>query len=320
MTATERIPLANAGDYRSQPGAAVSSRVHGILNINKPAGMTSHDVVARVRRLTGQRKAGHAGTLDPMATGVLLLCLGQATRVAEYLVRGQKIYCATIHLGVATDTYDAEGVITREAPSLALSQDQIERALDSLRCITEQVPPPYSAVHHGGYRLYQLARRGIAVQPAARPVTIEAIGLISWDSPLLSVEVRCSPGTYVRSLAHDLGQSLGVGGHLAALTRLCSGLWHVGGAITLDELRVAVESGNWTTLLHPLDAALQGFPRLDLPHDEAIRLAAGQMIHLQDAPDAPMARAYAPDGTLRALVQPSDREPGWWQPKKVFSL
>ena len=299
--------------------SSVGSRVDGILNINKPAGLTSHDVVARVRRLTGQRKAGHAGTLDPMATGVLLVCLGQATRVAEYLMRGQKTYRATIRFGVTTDTYDAEGTVTQETPSFELSEQQIERALDSLRDIGMQIPPPYSAVRLGGLRLYALARRGIAVEAAPRPVKIETLELVAWQPPFATLEIRCSPGTYVRSLAHDLGQSLGVGGHLTVLTRLGSGRWHLDGAITLEQLQAAVEAGDWSDLLHPLDAALEDLPRLDLPHELIARLAVGQSVQIAEAPDTPLARAYAPDGVLWALVKPSPQQPGWWQPRKVFA-
>jgi tRNA pseudouridine55 synthase len=308
-----------AAEPTGRADVAGAGRVDGILNINKPAGMTSHHVVACVRRVTGQRKAGHAGTLDPMATGVLLVCVGQATRVTEYLMRGQKRYRATIRLGIATDTYDAEGTVTQETPSFAVARERVEEALATLGGISEQVPPPYSALHVAGQRLYRLARQGIAVQIAPRPVSIEAIDLVAWESPFVTLEIRCSPGTYVRSLAHDLGQMLDVGGHLTQLTRLQSGRWPLTGAISLEQLRAAVDAGNWTGLLHPIDAALQEFPRLDLAHEEVVRLSAGQPVQVPDAPPAPIARAYGPDGNLRALVQPSEQHPGWWQPKKVFA-
>lgn len=294
------------------------TNVSGILNVDKPAGMTSHDVVARVRRMTGQRKVGHAGTLDPIATGVLLLCLGQATRVAEYLMAGRKQYRAVVRLGVSTDTYDAEGTTTHSVASFHVSRDQVIRALAAFQGVIQQVPPPYSAIRHKGQRLYELARRGIAVQAPPRTVEIDMIELVAWEPPHLTFDVTCSPGTYVRSLAHDLGQTLGIGAHLSALTRLASGKWRVEDAITPDELQTQVEVGDWIHLLHPLEAALQDFERVDLSVRLVQQVRHGQAILLDGCPQTPLVRAYAPDGSLVALLQPW-REPGLWQPKKVFT-
>lgn len=291
--------------------------VSGILSVDKPSGMTSHDVVVCIRRLTGQRKVGHAGTLDPMATGVLLLCLGKATRVSEYLMAGRKQYRAVVRLGVTTDTYDADGMITHSSELPPLSRNRIAQALVGFQGAIQQVPPPFSAIRHKGQRLYELARRGIAVQVSPRIVEIDAVELVSWKSPNLTLEVFCSPGTYLRSLAHDLGQMLGVGGHLAELTRLASGNWRVEDAVTLDELQRAVRDGDWIEYLHPLDAALTGFERVDLTVDMARRVSQGQSISLDSQPKTPMARAYAPDNNLVALLCPS-RKAGFWRPEKVF--
>jgi tRNA pseudouridine55 synthase len=303
-----------------RPAALSVARVDGILNINKPAGLTSHDVVQRVRRLVGQRRVGHAGTLDPLATGVLLVCLGQATRVAEYLMRGTKTYRATVRLGIATDTYDAEGAVTWESPGLDVSEEQIVAALARLRATTSQRPPPYSAVKQAGQRLYQLARRGIEVEPPPRTIAIESLDLLAWQPPQVTFEVRCSPGTYVRSLAHDLGQLLGVGGHLTALVRLRSGHWRIEEAITLETLQSAVASHDWTHLLHPLETAVDHLPRLDLDAAAVSRLVQGQAVAVADAPLADLVRVHAPDGALCALAQPSADQPGWWQPRKVFNV
>ncbi len=291
--------------------------VSGILNLDKPAGMTSHDVVLRVRRLVGQRRVGHAGTLDPMATGVLLLCLGQATRVAEYLVAGEKQYRAVIRLGISTDTYDAEGVITQSVASFHLAEDQVADALVAFQGVIQQVPPSYSAVRQNGQRLYELARRGLPVQVQPRTVEIDRIELVAWESPYLTLDVACSPGTYIRSLAHDLGQRLGVGAHLAGLTRLASGGWRLQDASTLDDLQRALEAGSWVHLLHPLEAALEEFERVDLSAELARRVCQGQAVPLERAPQTPLVRAYAPDDRLVAVLQPS-RKPDTWQPKKVF--
>jgi len=293
------------------------SGVSGILNLDKPASMTSHDVVLRVRRLTGQRRVGHAGTLDPMATGVLLLCLGQATRVAEYLVAGEKQYRAVVCLGISTDTYDAEGAVTQSVASFNLSEDQVAEALVAFQGVIQQVPPSYSAIRQNGQRLYELARRGLPVQVPPRTVEIDRIELVAWESPYLTLDVTCSPGTYIRSLAHDLGQRLGVGAHLAGLTRLASGDWRLQDASTLDDLQRALEAGSWFHLLHPLEAALQDFERVDLSAELARQVCQGQAVLLERAPQTPLVRAYAPEDRLVAVLQPS-RKPDTWQPKKVF--
>ena len=178
-------------------GSSSTSRygVSGILNLDKPSGMTSHDVVMRVRRLTGQRRVGHTGTLDPMATGVLLICLGQATRVTEYLMSGRKQYRAVVCFGITTDTYDADGTINQSVESFRLSQDQVVDALVAFQGVIQQTPPPYSAIRQKGLRLYELARRGIPVQVPPRTVEIEGIHLLGWGSPYLTLDVICSPGT-----------------------------------------------------------------------------------------------------------------------------
>jgi len=179
-------------------------RISGILNLDKPAGMTSHDVVVHVRRLLGVRKVGHAGTLDPMATGVLLICLGQATRVAEYLMRSDKVYRAEIRLGVATDTHDAEGKVIKTT-QVTVGEGEVREALASFVGQIEQVPPMYSALKRQGVPLYKLARRGIVVERKPRTVKIHQIKLLDWSPPLVTIEVTCSPGTYIRALARDLG-------------------------------------------------------------------------------------------------------------------
>jgi len=294
------------------------SGVSGILNVNKPAGMTSHDVVLRVRRLTGQRKVGHSGTLDPMATGVLLICLGQATRVTEYLMLGRKQYRAVVRFGISTETYDAEGTVTQSVESFQLSQGQIADALAAFQGVIQQVPPPYSAIRHKGQRMYELARRGLPVQVPPRTVEINRIELVAWEAPCLTLDVTCSPGTYIRSLAHDLGQRLTVGGHLAELTRLASGSWRLQDACTLSDLGEAIEQGGWAHFLHPLDAALHDFERVDLSPELARRVSQGQAVSLDHAPKTPLVRAYAPDDSLVAILQPS-REPELWHPRKVFT-
>jgi tRNA pseudouridine55 synthase len=285
--------------------------MHGILVINKPAGMTSHDVVACVRRSSGIRRVGHAGTLDPMATGVLLVCIGQATRVVEYLMASFKQYRATILLGVETDTYDREGQVVRRAP-VNVSRAEAETALNGFVGTIMQTPPMYSALKREGVPLYRLARQGQVVEREARRVTIDQLYVDDWSPPHLAIEVTCSPGTYIRSLAHDLGQQLGCGAHLTALARLASGDFRLEQAVTLE----ALADGAWQRYLLPVDAALQRLPALHLTRDEAARVRHG--ISFPSSPDdrADEARAYDPEGHLLAILKrvQSDR----WQPDKVF--
>jgi len=301
----------------------------GILNLNKPRGPTSHDIVDQVRALTGIRRVGHAGTLDPLACGVLLVCIGQATRVSEYLMAGQKIYRARVRLGIATDTYDAEGQVVAEAP-VEVSRAQVDTALTRFRGTITQVPPTYSALKHEGTPLHRLARRGVEVERLsllkARQVEIFGLELTTWDPPECTLEVICSPGTYVRALAHDLGKALGCGAHLAGLIRLASGGFRLEDAVTLEKLTRAAAEGRWTDLLHRMDAALTHFPALHLDASATRRVCSGQAISTPPSPathpegdweGVTLARAYGPDGIFLALVA-YDPAADAWRPRKVF--
>lgn len=210
--------------------------MRGVLNIDKPAQWTSHDVVAKVRHITGIRQVGHAGTLDPMATGVLVLGLGRATRLLEYLVGQPKTYLAGIRLGVATDTYDATGKPVSQSDIPALSREDLEAVLQAFRGDIMQRPPPYSAIKRDGQRLYRLARQGETVEVEPRPVTVYDFDLLAYDGKVLQAQITCSAGTYIRSLAHDLGQALGCGAHLSSLRRLAVGSFRIEDAVTLDRL------------------------------------------------------------------------------------
>ncbi|KPL17402.1 MAG: hypothetical protein AMJ93_14960 [Anaerolineae bacterium SM23_84] len=289
----------------------------GILNINKPKGMTSHDVVTFVRRITGQRKVGHAGTLDPLATGVLLLCLGQATRVAEYLMASDKVYRANIRLGITTDTYDAEGEIVAVADADSVTRARVEQELSSLVGTLEQVPPMYSAIKHKGTPLYRLARRGQSVKRRPRTVQIRALRLLQWESPELEIEVHCSKGTYVRSLAHDLGQRIGCGAYLVSLTRLSSGSFRIAQSVSLDELEQAASRGEIGRLLQSLDTALEAYPAITVDPTTESRIVLGQRVELPTPPAARLCRVHGADGQLLALLR--HRSDGLWQPHKVFA-
>jgi len=210
--------------------------VNGVLVVDKPAGWTSHDVVARVKGRLRAAKVGHLGTLDPAVTGVLPLVVNRATKFARWLERGPKEYEGTMTLGVETDTYDAEGVVTGEADPRAITSEDIERAFSLFRGRIKQVPPMYSAVKRSGRPLYKLARKGLVVERPARDVEIFGFDVLDISLPRISFRVTCSRGTYIRSICHDVGQALGCGAHLYILRRVSSGLFHISEAIdpTLD--------------------------------------------------------------------------------------
>jgi len=289
----------------------------GILNIDKPAGMTSHDVVAAVRRAAREPRVGHAGTLDPLATGVLLVCLGSATRVIEYLQAHSKTYRADIYLGRATDTYDAEGQVTFEAPNLNVDREQVEVALAGFRGVIQQVPPMYSALKRDGRSLYALARAGVEVEREPRTVEIFRLEITDWAPPVVQVEVQCSKGTYIRSLAHDLGQKLGVGGHLSRLVRLASGQFTLDQAESLTSVEDSFKNGYWMYLLHPLDEALLEYDAFIVDPDTEKRIRQGQPVEAPGPVQTTLARAYSLRGDFIGLLK-HDRLTRLWQPEKIF--
>ena len=290
----------------------------GLVIIDKPGGMTSHDVVARVRRLARTRRVGHAGTLDPMATGVLVVGIEKATRLLGHLMLTEKTYHATIRLGQATSTDDAEGEPTDGSSAAAVTAEALDDGIAGLTGEILQVPPGVSAIKVNGQRAYKLTRAGAAPELAARPVTVRQFSItgLRRDGDLLDVDavVRCSSGTYIRALARDLGAALGTGGHLTALRRTAVGPYTAAMARTLADLEDQPQSPergrvNPDPPVIPLaDAAAAAFPRIDLTGDEARRLAQGARLPLSpDVPpspagtEAPIA-AFAPDGSFVALV------------------
>lgn len=287
----------------------------GILNVDKPLGMTSHDVVAVIRKMAHQRRIGHAGTLDPMATGVLLVCLGRATRVSEYLMQSTKGYRAAVRLGISTTTDDAEGEVIDQSP-VQVDREQVEAALRSFVGHIVQVPPRYAAIKRDGKPLYALARRGIPVEAPPREVDVYAVQVIEWAPPVVHVDVQCGPGTYIRAIARDLGALLGCGAHLAALRRTASGQFDAAHAVPLERLAAAFLAGDVGPLLYPLDAAFPHLPALHLDPDRARRLVMGQEIEAP-AGDEGLARAYTADGQFVALVQ-MNPETGACKSHKVF--
>jgi tRNA pseudouridine55 synthase len=287
--------------------------MNGILIVDKPQGRTSHDVVAAVRRAARTKKVGHAGTLDPMATGVLVLALGKATRTLEYLTAHDKTYNATVRLGATTDTYDAEGQVTFSHDEPLPSLEAVEAALEGFRGQIGQVPPLFSAIKQGGEALYEKARRGETVELAPRPITIYRLAVTDWQPPDLSLHVHCSKGTYIRSLAHDLGQALGIGGHLTALRRVASGSFTLAQAHALEAIAAATPQ-EIEALLLPVGFGLETLPTLQVSDAEIIELQHGRALSAEQGEGT--VRALNAQGTLIAILhwQP---ERGW-QPEKVF--
>jgi len=299
--------------------------VDGILNINKPRGITSFDVVARVRRLTGEKRVGHAGTLDPEATGVLPVCLGKGTRIVEFLVDTTKAYRAQIELGVTTDTGDASGqIIRREDPS-KISRERLESDLTYFCGTIEQIPPMYSAVKYQGRPLYQLARAGIEIERKSRPVIVYSLNLTGWQPPVATVEVVCGKGTYIRSLAQDLGKALGCGATLNNLSRLRCGIFDIKDAISLDRLEAACRHGYWQNLFYPIDTVLIDWDAIIVDDDASQLIRNGRPVALssynnnkEDRSYRRYCRAYTLDGCFLGVLR-FNLERNEWQPEKVFA-
>lgn len=312
----------------------IKNAISGVLVVDKPIGMTSHDVVQVVRKGTNIRRAGHTGTLDPRASGVLVILIGPAVRLSEFVSASDKRYQAIVRLGAATDTYDADGRIISTAPVDNIREEHFDEALQSFVGDIDQTPPPYSAVKVQGRKAYDMARKGEEVDLAPRRIHVYSLELLEWASPEAVIDVYCSSGTYVRSLAHDLGKKLGCGAHLVGLRRTKSGRFTLRDAVPLQKLREAFEDGNWYQYLIPAAEALSDWPALELTQEQVESIRHGHRVTApEDAllesdvpirrprgadPNAPqMIRGISEQGELVALLELVP-ESGEWQPKKVF--
>ncbi|MSQ42802.1 MAG: tRNA pseudouridine(55) synthase TruB [Chloroflexi bacterium] len=297
-----------------------------IFTVDKPVGPTSHNVVARIRRASGQRRVGHAGTLDPLASGVLVIALGTATRLLEYLTSDDKTYVADVTFGVTTRTYDREGdVVTRTDPA-GIDATVVESQLDRFRGTIQQRPPAFSAVSVNGKRMYDLARRGIEVEIPVRTVTISSLTLDEWTPPTARLTVTCTKGTYIRSLAHDIGESTGVGAHLSGLRRTRSGRFVIDDAPALEDLLEALRQRSWHRFATSPETAIDHLPTIhlslvqarDIDQGRPILAAASSPVYATN-PDGPRrARALDPEGRLAAIVTADPARPDFWRPEKVF--
>jgi tRNA pseudouridine55 synthase len=295
---------------------ARNSGLDGFLNVSKPYGWTSHDVVQLVRKLTGVRRVGHGGTLDPAAAGVLLVAIGRATRLLDYLAGQHKSYCGDIVLGAATDTDDAEGTVVSVRDTGEIDLPRLTAALARFLGAIQQVPPQYSAVKMEGRKAYEVARRGGTSDLQARSVRIDGLALLEWQPPTASVLIRCSKGTYIRSLARDLGIELGVGAHLGALVRIASGRFTLEDAATVEDLRLASEFGYLDQLLWPPDAAVRDLPALVVSSEGARDMIGGRQWAACAEVAGGRARVYTGDGGFLGVSELVD---GRWQPRIVIS-
>lgn len=273
--------------------------ISGILVLDKAAGMSSNGCLQEVKRLFEAEKAGHTGSLDPLATGVLPLCFGEATKISQFLLDSDKRYRTVVRLGIRTDSADSEGSVISERPLTGIAQGHLEEALMAFRGDIEQTPPMYSALKHNGTPLYKLARAGKEVERQARPVTIFALDLIAYsesdDGIRVTLEIFCSKGTYIRTIADDLGEALGCGAHVEALRRLQAGAFAESQCVTIERLREAKESGGLAELdsfLFGADEAVSELPQVVLPSMTADFLKQGQAVLVRHLPESGLVRLY----------------------------
>jgi tRNA pseudouridine55 synthase len=288
--------------------------------VDKPVGLTSHDVVQIIRRGTGIRRAGHTGTLDPRASGVLVILIGPAVRLSEFVSASDKRYQATIHLGASTDTYDSEGTIVAQpgpsVPVTDIEEDYFNEVLQRFVGEIEQVPPPYSAVKVQGKKAYEMAREGEEVDLSPRIIKVYSLDVLEWAPPEVVIDVYCSSGTYVRSLANDLGKALGTGAHLVGLRRTKSGRFTLRDAVPLRRLQETFDAGTWYRNLIPAAEALADWPMVELDIDKVELIRHGHRIPAEPGQTG-WARAITQQGDLVALLE-VDEDSGEWQPRKVF--
>lgn len=293
----------------------------GVLVLNKPKGVTSMDMVRLAKRVSHVKRVGHAGTLDPIATGVLPVCFGQATRLMEFLVDGRKVYRAEFKLGSATDTYDATGEVTGTGDASGVSREDIEALFPDFTGMVKQQPPMYSAVKHEGQRLYDLARAGVEVERPARDVVVHKLTILDWAPPFVSIEVECGRGFYMRTFGHDLGVALGCYAHLTELQRVKAGPFTIEDCLEPEQVEEAGEA--WEDLLLAPDAAVQSMDAVTVPQAAERHLRNGQPVSLPAAglyvQHLEVRRAYSTDGRFLGIVR-FDRAESHWKPERVFNL
>ncbi len=296
-------------------------RVDGILLLDKPAGLTSNAALQKVKRLYRARKAGHTGSLDPLASGLLPVCLGEATKVSGFLLDADKHYWVSCRLGVRTATGDAEGEVLKTRPVDAVTEKRLREVMQDYSGDIDQIPPMYSAVKHQGQRLYALARQGVEVERAPRRITIHAMDLLNFRLPLVEIDVHCSKGTYIRTLVDDIGEVLGCGAHVADLRRFGVGPYGAAGMVTLDTLEERLAAGGEKALddlLLPMESGLSQWPDVRLTGDAAFYLRQGQPVLVPHAPTAGLVRLY--EGQRRFLGVGEILDDGRVAPRRLLNI
>ncbi len=289
---------------------------NGFLIVDKPSGVTSFSIVSLVRRLTQVRRVGHAGTLDPLASGVLPVAIGHATRLIEYLDDELKTYVASVRFGTATDTYDAEGAVTATGDATVIDSGRIEAVLPAFEGTIEQTPPMYSALKVAGKPLYRYAREGAAINVAARNVFIESVALRAYADGAAEIVARCGKGTYIRSLAHDLGTALGCPAHLAALRRTSTGGFNIEGAHAPSDIEAATRDGRLAELVLAPDRAVERRPAAIFGDERTTDVVCGRDVTLDAPMQAAHCRAYSVSGDFLGVLE--RREATLWHPVKVM--
>ena len=306
-----------------QPRRGPERRIDGVLVIDKPEGMTSMDVVRRIKRASRVKKVGHGGTLDPFATGVIAVCMGQATRMMEYLVDGAKTYRGVVELGIETDTYDVQGEVTRRTDASGVTVGDVEAALEEFRGVILQVPPMYSALKREGKRLYDLARAGVEVEREPRRVEVTDVSVVDWSPPLVEVSVECGRGFYMRSLAYDLGANLGCGAYLKSLVRVKNGPFDVADAASLEQAEASFDDGDWQRVVRAPDSIVDRMRALIVGKREELHLRQGRplapTLKVPPAPNNERRRVYATDGRFVGIVA-FDAPARRWQPQRILSI
>ena len=296
----------------------------GYLNINKAQGWTSTDVVRKLKGITRSKKIGHGGTLDPIATGVLPICIGSATRFAETVLLGTKSYRINVVLGSSTDTYDSTGEKTAEVKSFEVTRSQLIEVLEGFTGEFLQTPPMYSALHYKGKRLYELARAGIEVERPPRSVKVLSLKLVEFEGPELVLDIECSHGFYARTLANDIGEKLGTHGHMTGLTRTHAGPFKIEDTVSIEDVVKLADSGDWRDLLMPIDTTLQHFGRVNLDTSLVEMVRHGRPLSISNIGDngahrpGERIRAYTPSGELLAILI-FEPERLRWRPEKVLA-
>tara|TARA_B100000686_G_scaffold352109_1_gene452965 strand:- start:53538 stop:54458 length:921 start_codon:yes stop_codon:yes gene_type:complete len=280
--------------------------IDGILNINKPLDVTSMNVVRIVKSFTKVKKVGHAGTLDPLATGVLPICLGQSTRVMEDILNSQKVYRVILHLGISTNTYDLEGEVLNTKDLNDINYDSFKNIISKFEGDIEQIPPMYSALKVKGERLYKLARKGINLNLKPRKVKVYSLKILNWSSPFLTLDIACGKGFYVRSFANDFGELLGCGAHINNLSRIRNGIFSIESSVDLEDFKDRAQNGDWMNLIYSIDTVLDKLPKIIVdPKIEKIIKNGGVIpddIYEINVPDKSKCKVYNSEGNFIGII------------------